>query len=208
MPKVSLFGTLRTMAISRHSQGATTICGPKLFLLIRRNGTARSMNRFPVVVSSTGNARRSYRLSTPKASRTQRQGAVPFQLAAPSHPLRYYGSTLRANMKANLGSTGHFRYRDFGHSAGSTIWWVDNAGKVQTFISTGHEFHHDLNKRMDMDIRWRGRLQPDGICTLLPPISQPEPEAHIPAKLLARLKKLGARTLLLADIAGRLHKLT
>ncbi|MDD4869838.1 MAG: hypothetical protein PHR77_04700 [Kiritimatiellae bacterium] len=97
-------------------------------------------------------------------------------------------------MNYHLSKSG-LRYQDVGHSAGSIIWWVDNAGKVKIFKSTGKEFHHDLNKRMNFDARWRGRLElASGRVSLLPPLKeykrQPE-EIRLPRKLVRILKNVG-----------------
>lgn len=46
---------------------------------------------------------------------------------------------------------------------------VDNSGKVQTKAFDGRHFHHDIS-RLEMDLRWRGRIDKAGNATLLPPI--------------------------------------
>ena len=105
-----------------------------------------------------------------------------------------------------------YRYSDFGHGRGAVIWWVDNHGRLNTFLSTGTEMHYELNRRMDMDIRWRGRIQPDGIVTMLPPIcrqpdgNQDVAEMRIPVWLLGALKRLGG-TVFLVDVAGKLKNI-
>jgi len=97
------------------------------------------------------------------------------------------------------------RYHDIGHGKGAVIWWVDNQGAMQTYISTGTECHHGLNKRMDMDARWRGRLErATRRATLLPPIGAMPIHAEdgvqmaIPRRLMVWLKRLGAQSLLCA----------
>ena len=94
----------------------------------------------------------------------------------------------------------HSRYHDIGHGEGAILWWLDNRGKMQTHKSTGREFHHELNKRMNFDTRWRGRVEPStGRASLLPPIgTEPihvgdEVRMEFPRRLLAGLKRLGGR---------------
>ncbi len=95
------------------------------------------------------------------------------------------------------------RYRQVGHAQGDVLWYVDNAGKVRTAVSKGATFHHDLNKRMNMDARWRGRLElATGRASLLPPMgAKPVPvgcemRMTIPAQLMAGLRRRGARVFL------------
>jgi len=101
-------------------------------------------------------------------------------------------------------------YQDIGHGAGSLIWWADNSGRVQTFRSTGREFHHELNKRMDMDLRWRGRLEQDtGTTTLLPPINiyDTDPDTiQFPDRIMTQLEKLGAKRFYLDTAYGGLKR--
>jgi hypothetical protein len=101
-------------------------------------------------------------------------------------------------------------YQDIGHGAGSLIWWADNSGRVQTFRSTGREYHHELNKRMDMDKRWRGRLEQDtGTTTLLPPIGlyEADPEdIPFPQRLMSQLEHLGAKRFYLDTAYGGLKR--
>ena len=91
------------------------------------------------------------------------------------------------------------------------IWWVGNDGKVRMFDSTGHEMHHDLNRRMDMDARWRGRLElSTGIVTMQPPLKQlnatPRRETiSVPAPLLRSLHRKGGIQFFVALLDGRLH---
>ena len=91
-----------------------------------------------------------------------------------------------------------FRYQDLGHGAGDIIWWVDNDGKVKTFKSTGKEYHHELS-RLDMDLRWRGRIEPNtGRATMLPPLNiyQKDPDdIPLPGWLMNRLEKMGAKSM-------------
>jgi len=105
----------------------------------------------------------------------------------------------------------NLRYPAFGHGAGDVIWWVGNDGKVKMFVSTGHEMHHDLNRRMDMDARWRGRLElSTGIVTMQPPLKQLSSEPHrdmvsVPTHLLRVLRRMGGVQFFVALLDGRLH---
>ena len=99
----------------------------------------------------------------------------------------------------------HLRYHDIGHGKGAILWWVDNHGKMQTYESTGKECHHDLNRRMNIDARWRGRVEPTtSRVSLLPPIgTNPihaggEVRIAIHRRLMAGLRRLGAQTFLCA----------
>jgi hypothetical protein len=102
---------------------------------------------------------------------------------------------------AKITKTSGYRYQDIGHGPGSIIWWVGNDGKVITFKSTGKEYHHGLNRRMDMDIRWRGRIDLRGTVTMLPPVRiysriRDESDIPIPDELIAQLEKLGGKRFL------------
>ena len=94
-----------------------------------------------------------------------------------------------------------FRYQDIGHGEGAVIWWVGNDGKIKTHESTGKETHHDLNKRMDMDLRWRGRLEPStGRATMLPPVrlySREPEDIPLPGGIVRVLEGMGARSILM-----------
>ena len=103
-----------------------------------------------------------------------------------------------------------FKYSDIGHGKGSIIWWVDNAGKIKTFKSTGKEFHHELNKRMDMDARWRGRVEDvTGTTTLLPPLKiyslDPE-DIEVPSSLIRQLEGLGAKRFFMDTAYGGMRR--
>lgn len=91
-----------------------------------------------------------------------------------------------------------FRYGDILHHAGAVIWWVGNHGTLHTFTSKGTETHHELNRRMDFDAHWRGRLDPDsGIATVLPPLKNYlclADRIQLPQGLGRKLQRLGART--------------
>jgi hypothetical protein len=90
------------------------------------------------------------------------------------------------------------RYQDIGHGAGALIWWVGSDGKVKTFKSTGKEFHHGLDKKLNMDLRWRGRIDPSGTVTMEPPLQvynkiRGEDDIPIPGSLITVLEKLGGK---------------
>lgn len=61
------------------------------------------------------------------------------------------------------------KYQDLGHGAGDLLWWIDNGGIIQWKVFDGGS-HHDIS-RLDMDLRWRGRLDTSGKATLLPPVA-------------------------------------
>lgn len=107
-------------------------------------------------------------------------------------------ASMREKINCSLTRTG-YDYQDFGHGKGAGIWWVDNDGKLNTYVSTGTEMHHELDERLDMDKRWRGRIQPGGIVTMLPPISLYARGGYddiimaLPGALLRGLRKLGGK---------------
>ena len=81
------------------------------------------------------------------------------------------------------GKTG-YRYHEIGHCAGDIMWWVDNKGKVRTQVSTGMDFHHALDKRVNFDLRWRGRLILRlHLATMLPPIGYYDDDRNTPDKI-------------------------
>lgn len=98
-----------------------------------------------------------------------------------------------------------FRYQDIGHGAGSLIWWIDNKGKMQTTVSTGKEYHHNLS-RLDMDMRWRGRMDQNGTATLLPPVSlyskYDAEEMPLPEDVMRTLERKGAKRFFLDTQTG------
>jgi len=98
------------------------------------------------------------------------------------------------------------RYQDIGHGAGSIIWWVDNAGRVKTFVSTGREFHHDLDKKLDMDARWRGRIESGSkVVTMLPPLKLYQRDIEdipLPDSLMRVLERLGGKSFLIDTMSG------
>ena len=90
------------------------------------------------------------------------------------------------------------KYQDIGHQPGDRLWWVGNDGKVKTLVSTGKEFHHDIDENIDMDARWRGRLEKGGMCTLLPPVHlyakfKDVEDMPLPDSAMTKLDKLGAK---------------
>ena len=103
-----------------------------------------------------------------------------------------------------------YRYQDIGHGAGSIIWWVDNSGKVKTHVSTGTEMHHELNRKMDMDMRWRGRIEDkSGTTTLLPPLkiySLDPDDIVVPNDLMRQLRRLGAKSFILDSAYGGMRR--
>lgn len=102
-----------------------------------------------------------------------------------------------------------FRYQDIGHGAGSVIWWVDNSGKIKTFVSTGKEYHHELNKKMDMDNRWRGRMEKGGVVTMLPPLkiyNREIGEIVLPDAIMTQLEKMGGKTFYMDTAYGGMKR--
>lgn len=92
-----------------------------------------------------------------------------------------------------------FRYQDVGHGEGAVIWWIGSDGKIKTHKSTGREYHHELDRKLDMDARWRGRLEPtSGRATLLPPtrlyLKQPD-EIPLPGGIMRELEGMGAKVM-------------
>jgi hypothetical protein len=91
----------------------------------------------------------------------------------------------------------NLRYTDIGHGVGALLWWLDDKGRLKSLRSTGKEFHHDIATHIDMDARWRGRIEPSsGRTTLMPPLSiyTRKPEAIVvPPDLLRRLLRRGAK---------------
>jgi hypothetical protein len=102
-----------------------------------------------------------------------------------------------------------FRYSDIGHRDECILWWVDNRGRVRTHPSDGGVFHHEIDRRVDMDKRWRGRIEPDTkTASMLAPIllASLTPELlPIPSWLARRLMTMGAVTVLV-DIKGELRR--
>jgi hypothetical protein len=88
----------------------------------------------------------------------------------------------------------HLRYRDIGHYPGGIIWWIGRNGRFKSLVSTGIEYHHDLDGRINMDLRWRGRVDPfQKIGTMMPPLKlytvAPE-KIPLPGWIIARLKRM------------------
>jgi hypothetical protein len=97
------------------------------------------------------------------------------------------------------------KYQDLGHAIGDKMWWLDNSGKVQTKVFDGRNFHHDIS-RLDMDLRWRGRLDSRGVATLLPPVrlySRYDAEdMPLPNSTMNVLEKMGAKVFYLDTTKG------
>ena len=87
-------------------------------------------------------------------------------------------------------------YQSVGHSAGDKLWWVGADGRVKFLVSTGKEFHHDISP-LDMDARWRGRLDKVGTCSLLPPVSLYSQfgaeDMPLPDSIMTTLERKGAK---------------
>lgn len=98
------------------------------------------------------------------------------------------------------------KYQEIGHGAGSIIWWVDNSGKVKTHVSTGKEFHHELNRKMDMDARWRGRIDVGSkAVTMIPPLniySRDIDDIPLPDDLIRVLGRMGGKAFLVDTMRG------
>jgi hypothetical protein len=98
------------------------------------------------------------------------------------------------------------KYSDIGHFKSGVLWWVDNRNRIQTTVSDGSTYHHDLNRKMDMDQRWRGRFEPGTKrASLMPPIkiksiadNTGKMTIAIPRRLINRLKQMGATSFLVA----------
>jgi len=61
------------------------------------------------------------------------------------------------------------RYQSVGHSVGDLLWFLDDASMIHWQVFDGKNHHHDVSS-LDMDARWRGRLDKRGTATLLPPV--------------------------------------
>ena len=100
----------------------------------------------------------------------------------------------------------HLRYQDIGHMAGDLMWWIDNSGIIQWQIFDGVNHHHDVSP-LDMDARWRGRLDRRGNATLLPPVKLYSHNAEailprLPVGAIITLLHLGAKRFLLDTKMG------
>lgn len=89
-------------------------------------------------------------------------------------------------------------YHEIGHRAGDLLWWVDDNGIIFWRTCDGIHHHHDMSP-LDMDARWRGRLDAHGTVTLLPPVAlyakcnAEQMLPHLPIGPLTTLGHLGAR---------------
>ena len=103
----------------------------------------------------------------------------------------------------------HIHYRDIAHHPGEIIWWIGGNGRFKSLVSTGVEYHHDLDDRVNMDLRWRGRVahvQKTG--TMMPPLNLytlPPETIPLPGWIIARLKRMGA-AVIYVDTATGMHK--
>jgi len=102
----------------------------------------------------------------------------------------------------------HLSYRDIGHHPGGILWY-EWRGQLRSVVSTGSEYHHDLDGRVNMDLRWRGRVAPvQKIGTMMPPLNLytviPE-RIPLPGWIIVRLKRMGA-AVIYVDSATGMHK--
>ena len=91
------------------------------------------------------------------------------------------------------------RYREIGHSVGDLIWWDDDKGIIQWQVFDGKAHHHDISG-LDMDARWRGRLDMRSFtASLLPPVAlyasldAQNIIARLPLGSMLTLEHLGAK---------------
>ena len=158
----------------------------------------------------------STRNRTPKSVRITPSDIANSRVLEPE-VLRVYGSKEPVTpMKAKIrqptyellnGKT-HLRYQDIGHMAGDLMWWIDNSGIIQWQSFDGVNHHHDMSP-LDMDARWRGRLElgKSGTATLLPPIKlySRKPDdlmSHLPIGAMITLNHLGAKRFYLDTARG------
>jgi hypothetical protein len=90
----------------------------------------------------------------------------------------------------------HLKYRDIAHHPGGIIWF-EWKGRIRSVVSDGGMYHHNLDGRVRMDLRWRGRVDSDQkIGTMMPPLKLyteiPE-KIPVPGWIVARLKIMGAK---------------
>jgi len=100
----------------------------------------------------------------------------------------------------------YIRYCDIAHHPGGILYWIDGKGKFRSLVSTGAEYHHNLDGRMNMDSRWRGRIDLERkIATMMPPLGlytvAPE-KILLPGWIVARLRKLGAKVIYVDTAVG------
>jgi hypothetical protein len=75
---------------------------------------------------------------------------------------------------------------------GDLVWWMDDKDCIQWQVRDGRKLHPDL-ARLDMSLRWRGRLDRHGNTTLQPPAAV---FARLDAEaLLSRLQNVDMLTL-------------
>ena len=100
----------------------------------------------------------------------------------------------------------HLKYRDIAHHPGGIIWFINAQGKFKSVVSDGSMYHHDLDGRVNMDIRWRGRVAPvQKIATMMPPLNLYTvvlEKIPVPGWIVARLKKMGAEVIYVDTAIG------
>ena len=101
------------------------------------------------------------------------------------------------------------RYQSVGHSPGDLMWWIGQDGLIQWQVFDGLHHHHDVSP-LDMDARWRGRLDDDGNATLLPPVKlySRKPDdlmSHLPIGAMITLAILGAKQFYIDSTMGLLR---
>lgn len=98
------------------------------------------------------------------------------------------------------------KYWEIGHNTGDIVWWVDNSGQVAHEVFDGVRGHHELNRRMDMDRRWRGRIDKSGTATLMPPLNLfnrfDAEDMPVPSDVVDHLRSMGARRFLMDTTKG------
>ena len=103
----------------------------------------------------------------------------------------------------------HLSYRDIGHQPGGILWWIDGKGHFWSLVSTGAEYHHNLDGRVNMDLRWRGRVDPiQKIGTMMPPLdlyTHPPEGLILPGWIVVRLERMGA-FVIYVDTATGMHE--
>lgn len=89
------------------------------------------------------------------------------------------------------------------------MWWIGQDGLIQWQVFDGLHHHHDVSP-LDMDARWRGRLDDDGNATLLPPVKlySRKPDdlmSHLPIGAMITLAILGAKQFYIDSTMGLLR---
>ena len=156
------------------------------------------------------------RTRTPKrvriASKTLRVSGFPNEKYCEFMDQNNWATSMKAKIKRStyvlLPGRLHLRYCDIGHYPGGILWF-EWRGRLRSVVSTGAEYHHDLDGRVNMDLRWRGRL--DNLLkigTMMPPLDLytvvPE-RIPLPGWIIFRLKCMGA-VVIYVDTATGMHK--